>query len=109
MPASNDPRVRVDEKKNSIASTLSRRYGCGSPKARLRFKSQATSRTVSTSSFVKSRSPMKSRPLKFVCILIVSLLFFILFFSSDGGRVQAVEITYKQNDFCYWLVSIWAS
>ncbi len=29
----------------------------------------ATSSTVSTSSFVKSRSPIKSRPLKLVCII----------------------------------------
>jgi hypothetical protein len=66
--ASNDPRVRVDVKKNNMANTLSRSNACGSFKARLRFKSQATSNTVSTSSFVKSRSPIKSRPLKFVCI-----------------------------------------
>jgi hypothetical protein len=58
MPASKLERVRVLEKKKSIASVLSRSSGCGMPNARSRLSLNATSRTVSISSLLKSMSLM---------------------------------------------------
>src|SRR5689334_23332824 len=95
MPDSNDPRVRVDVKKNSMARVLSRSRACGSPNARLRFRSHATSSTVSTSSLEKSRSPIKSLPLKLVCIVGL-LVFWSLVFDElrDGPVINIYESSY---------------
>src|SRR3990172_9378447 len=62
IPASNDARVRVLEKKNSIASTLSSSRAWGCPRARRRFRSSATSRTESISPLVHSWQVIRSRP-----------------------------------------------
>ena len=64
MPASNEPRVRVLVKKNSMASVLSRNSGCGLPARYSFFSRAARSRTASVSGMEKSRSPMKSRPVR---------------------------------------------
>src|SRR5439155_25527852 len=77
MPDTKDPRVRVEQKKNSMASVLSRRMGCGMPRARSRLSWKATSRSVSISSLVQSSKVMRSRPRKLVCTCVrplVSLL-----------------------------------
>src|SRR3970040_2442944 len=68
LPASNEARVRVLEKKNSIARTRSRRSGWAIPRARSRLSWAATSRTVSISSSVHSSRLMRSRPRSPVCI-----------------------------------------
>src|SRR5439155_16580636 len=68
IPASNEARVLVEEKKNSMASTLSRSSGCGIPSARSRFSWKATSSSVSSSPFVHSWKSMTSLPLRWVCI-----------------------------------------
>src|SRR3970040_158500 len=68
LPASNEARVRVLEKKNSIARTRSRRSGWAIPSARSRLSWAATSRTVSMSSRVHSSRLMRSRPRSPVCI-----------------------------------------
>src|SRR3990172_7422977 len=62
IPASNEARVRVLEKKNSIASTLSSSRAWGWPRARRRFRSSAPSMTVSSSPFVHSSQVFRSRP-----------------------------------------------
>src|SRR3990172_2445631 len=56
-----------------MARTLSRREGCGNPRARWRLRSVATSSTVSISSRVHSRRLIRSRPRRFVCIVMPSL------------------------------------
>src|SRR6266540_5233181 len=74
MPDSNEPLVRVEEKKNSMASVLSLSNGCGMPRARCRLRSNPTSRSVSISSFVHSSNVMRSRPRRLVCMARLPLL-----------------------------------
>src|SRR3990172_8716002 len=62
IPASNEARVRVLEKKNSIARTLSSNRAWGWPRARRRLRSSATSMTLSISPLVHSWLVIRSRP-----------------------------------------------
>src|SRR5258708_37668187 len=74
IPASKELRVRVEEKKKSINRVLSssKRVGRSSPHFILR--SEARCSTVSNSSLVHSCVLIKSRPRKFVFIIIRSFL-----------------------------------
>src|SRR5579859_6063388 len=68
IPASKELRVRVDEKKKSMKSVLSRSSRVGRSRPHFILRSKASCRTVSSSSFVHSCVPMKSLPRKFVFI-----------------------------------------
>src|SRR5690606_36158342 len=91
IPGSKLTRVRVLVKKNSIASTLSRSNACGSPRARLRLRSNATSKIVLTSSSVHSSGVIMSRPIKCVCM---SLFLVSLFQERRQKRIELGRTDY---------------
>ena len=66
MPASNELRVRVEEKKKSMKRVLSSSRRVGRSRPHFILRSKASWRTVSSSSLVHSWVLMKSRPRKLV-------------------------------------------